>query len=240
MEPAPGDGSSGYPGGMTLLLGHRGTPRLHRENTLAGFQAALDAGLDGVELDVRRLSDGTLAIHHDDTLTDGRLLPFLTLDELPPDVPTLDQALAWAADTGAYVNVELKYESARPDDRVPRSLDAVRAHGLSRRVIVSSFNPLLLVAARQAAPEIERGLLIHRTYRLGPLDAVPLAMRVTGSAALHPHHTLIGPSLMERARRAGWRVNTWTVNEVVDVERLTRLGVDALIGDLPQVLLTAR
>ncbi|MFC6749243.1 glycerophosphodiester phosphodiesterase family protein [Deinococcus aquaticus] len=51
-----------------LLLGHRGTPRLHTENTLVGFQAAMDAGLDGVELDVRRLMDGTLVIHHDPAL----------------------------------------------------------------------------------------------------------------------------------------------------------------------------
>ena len=223
-----------------MLLGHRGTPRLHRENTLAGFQAALDAGLDGVELDVRRLADGTLAIHHDEALQDGRLLPFLTLDELPTEVPTLDAVLAWAADTGAYVNVELKYERARPDDRVPRALNAIRAHGLGSRVIVSSFNPLLLFAARQNAPEIERGLLIHKLYRAGPLDSVPLAMRWTGSVALHPHHTLIDHGLMAQARQFGWRVNTWTVNEAADVQRLTQLGVDALIGDLPDVLLTSR
>ncbi len=223
-----------------LLLGHRGTPRHHRENTLAGFQAALDAGLDGVELDVRRLLDGTLVIHHDEALKDGRLLPFLTLDELPTEVPTLDAVLAWAADTGAYVNVEIKYERARPDDRVPRTLDAVRVHGLGPRVIVSSFNPLLLFAARQHAPEVERGLLIHKPYRSGKLDAVPLAMRWTDSVALHPHHTLVDAGLMAQARRAGWRVNTWTVNEPADVERLTALGVNALIGDLPDVLLTSR
>jgi glycerophosphoryl diester phosphodiesterase len=223
-----------------LLLGHRGSPRVHPENTLAGFQAALDAGLDGVELDVRRLADGTLVIHHDPALQGGRALPELTRAELPAAVPTLDDALAWAADTGAYVNVELKYEAAHPDDRVGRTLDSVRAHGLARRVILSSFNPLLLRAARGLAPDIERGLLIHRAYRTGPLDAVPLAMRWVGAAALHPHHTLVDPALMAQARRGGWRVNTWTVNEATDVARLTALGVDALIGDLPATLLTAR
>ncbi|WP_288432327.1 glycerophosphodiester phosphodiesterase [uncultured Deinococcus sp.] len=228
-----------------LLLGHRGSPRVHPENTLASFQAALDAGLDGVELDVRRLADGTLVIHHDEALQGGRALPGLKRAELPAAVPTLDDALAWAADTGAYVNVELKYEAARPDDRVGRTLDAVRAHGLTRRVILSSFNPLLLRAARELAPDIERGLLIHRTYRLGlmkavPLDAVPLAMRLVDAAALHPHHTLVDAALMAQARRGGWRVNTWTVNEVADVQRLTALGADALIGDLPRSLLTAR
>ncbi|MFC5847157.1 glycerophosphodiester phosphodiesterase [Deinococcus petrolearius] len=220
-----------------LLLGHRGSPRTHPENTLAGFQAALDAGLDGVELDVRRLGDGTLVVHHDKALQGGRALPELTRAELPDGVPTLDGALAWAADTGACVNVELKYEAARPDDRVGRTLDAVRAHGLARRVILSSFNPLLLRAARGLAPDIGRGLLIHRAYPAALLRAV---MALTGGAALHPAHRTVTPELLVLARRHGWRVNAWTVNEVEEVARLVALGVDGLIGDVPDALLTAR
>jgi glycerophosphoryl diester phosphodiesterase len=223
-----------------LLLGHRGTPRLHRENTLAGFQAALDAGLDGIELDVRRMGDGTLVIHHDAALEDGRELPQMQSKDLPADVPTLAATLAWAADTGAYVNIELKFEDTRPDDRVHRTLDAVLAYGLRRRVIVSSFNPLLLAAALHHAPHIERGLLIHRAYRLGILDAVPFAMRRLKAAALHPMFPLIDERLMTQARAHGWRVNTWTVNDPAEVARLVALGVDGLIGDLPEVLLTAQ
>jgi glycerophosphoryl diester phosphodiesterase len=223
-----------------LLLGHRGTPRLHHENTLPGFQAALGAGLDGAELDVRRLGDGHLVIHHDLKLPDGRALDALTREELPDWVPTLDSVLAWAADTGAYLNVELKFESlARSDDRVPRTLMAIRAHGLAGKVIVSSFSPLMLLAARDFDPKIERGFLYHRTYRLG-IDLVPVVARRLQVAALHPHHSLIDEPLMQLARQEGWRVNAWTVNEVPEVARLRSLGVDCLIGDVPEVLLSAR
>ncbi|WP_407570680.1 glycerophosphodiester phosphodiesterase [Deinococcus altitudinis] len=223
----------------TLLLGHRGSPRVHRENTLPSFQAALEAGLDGVELDVRRLADGSLVIHHDLNLPDGRALNTLQAAEVPSDVPTLDALLAWAADSGAYLNVEIKFEGARPDDRVAGTLKAVRAHGLGDRVIVSSFSPLILKAARDLDPAIERGFLYHRSYKVG-VDLVPVVARRLGVAALHPHHSLIDEALMETAKREGWRVNTWTVNDPADVARLTALGVDALIGDLPDVLLTAR
>lgn len=223
-----------------LLLGHRGTPHLHTENTLAGFQAALDAGLDGVELDVRRLGDGTLVICHDARLPDGQGLLELGTADLPAYIPTLDAALAWAADTGAFVNVEIKFEGGRPDDRVFRTLDAIRTFGLQSRVIVSSFSPLILAAAQAHAPDIERGFLIHRTYRLGPLDLVPAVMRRVGATALHPRFPLVGGPLMAQARAQGWRVNAWTVNDPTEVSRLSALGVDALIGDLPDVLLTAR
>ncbi|ACO47874.1 glycerophosphodiester phosphodiesterase [Deinococcus deserti] len=223
-----------------LLLGHRGSPREHLENSLSGFQAALDAGLDGIELDVRRLRDGTLVVHHDAVLPDGRALTTLERHQLPPQVPTLAQALAWAGTTGAYVNVELKFEAARPDDRVGRTLDLIRAFGLTGQVIVSSFNPWLLLAARLDAPEVPRALLIHRSYRLGPLDLVPLVMRWTDCQALHPLHTLVTRSLMAQARTHGWRVNAWTVNSLQEVQRLCGLEVDGLIGDLPPVLLSAR
>lgn len=223
-----------------LLLGHRGTPRDLPENTLLGFQAALDAGLDGVELDVRRMQDGTLVVHHDAHLANGLSLPGLNVEGLPAGVPHLNAVLAWAADTGAFLNVELKFEGFAVDDRVVRTLDAIRAHGLGRRVLLSSFNPLQLAAARRAAPEIERGLLIHRTYRFGPLDLVPPVMRWVDAVALHPHHTLIDDALMAQARQRGWRVNAWTVNGLPEARRLLALGVDGLIGDVPEVLLSAR
>ncbi len=207
---------------------------------MRGFQAALDAGLDGVELDVRRLGDGTLVIHHDEQLQDGRALPEMVAADLPDYVPTLEQVLGWAARTGAYLNVEIKYERAWPDDRVSRTLDAIRAHGLAGQVIVSSFNPLILAAARRHAPEIERGLLYHRSYTFGPLDLVPPVLRWLRADASHPHHTLIDGALMAQARAGGWRVNTWTVNNPAEVIRLEALGVSALIGDLPDTLLASR
>src|SRR3990172_3063349 len=48
-----------------FLIGHRGFPRVARENTIPSFEAALEAGCDGVELDVRMTQDGVLVVHHD-------------------------------------------------------------------------------------------------------------------------------------------------------------------------------
>ncbi|MBK8264096.1 MAG: hypothetical protein IPK80_22505 [Nannocystis sp.] len=51
-----------------LILGHRGVPLLHQENTLAGMRRARDLGLDGVELDVFLTRDGEVVVFHDDTV----------------------------------------------------------------------------------------------------------------------------------------------------------------------------
>ncbi len=215
-----------------LLLGHRGSPLEHRENTLASFQAALIAGLDGVELDVRRASDGTLVVHHDEQLFDGRHISRLTFPELRPHpVPTLAGVLAWAADAGAFVNVELKYESLRPDDRVAGAADLLRFHGLLRRSVVSSFNPLFLAPLPKG---VERGLLFDR--------ATPLMLRIArrlNVAAIHPHFSLVTPELIGAAKKQGWNVNVWNVNEEALARELLSQGANGLIGNLPRVLLAA-
>ena len=53
---------------MTLAIAHRGDPVRHRENTLAAFRAAVEAGAGMVELDVRRTADGAAVVVHDPTL----------------------------------------------------------------------------------------------------------------------------------------------------------------------------
>ena len=50
------------------VIAHRGEHRAHPENTLPAFQAAIDAGADFFELDVRTTSDGRLVLMHDRTV----------------------------------------------------------------------------------------------------------------------------------------------------------------------------
>lgn len=49
-----------------LVLGHRGSPRVHQENTLAGIRKAVELGADGVEIDVFMTVDGKLVLFHDE------------------------------------------------------------------------------------------------------------------------------------------------------------------------------
>lgn len=48
-----------------LVVGHRGVPRLHQENTLAGFRRAAALGIPAVELDVRLTADRRAVCVHD-------------------------------------------------------------------------------------------------------------------------------------------------------------------------------
>lgn len=213
------------------LLGHRGTGVGEGENTLEAFAEALRLGADGVELDVRRTADGALAVHHDPVI--GGLGPLceLAVRELPASVPLLGAALDTLA--GAFVNIEVKNIPLEagfdPDELTARHVAAlVGERRLAGSVLVSAFTPASLDAVRQAAPDLATGLLFPP--QIDPLEALERAAGA-GYAALHPHHSVVTPALIEAVHSRGLAVNVWTVNEPARMRELAGAGVDALITD---------
>jgi glycerophosphoryl diester phosphodiesterase len=51
-----------------VVVGHRGVPALHQENTLAGFKRAVSLGVPAVELDVQLTKDKQAIVIHDSHL----------------------------------------------------------------------------------------------------------------------------------------------------------------------------
>src|SRR3954470_17909692 len=92
-----------------LIVGHRGSPRSERENTVAGFAAARAEGADGVELDVHLTTDGELAVYHDAEIEGFGVLAEHSWAEIEnrfPWLPTLTAVLDEC--TGMLVNIEIK------------------------------------------------------------------------------------------------------------------------------------
>ena len=82
-----------------LIIGHRGFPEAKKENTLESFQAALNCGVDGIELDVQITTDQKLAVYHDFEIYDNNQshtianLSLREIQSLCPSftVPTLNE-----------------------------------------------------------------------------------------------------------------------------------------------------
>jgi glycerophosphoryl diester phosphodiesterase len=125
-----------------LVVGHRGVPRLHQENTLAGFRRAIALGVPAIELDVRLTADRKAVVFHDSDLArmtgERRRVSRMTWDELSKlrirrdvpmgidasgsvsvvryereeRIPLFSEVLAELADKVA-INVELKLDFPR-------------------------------------------------------------------------------------------------------------------------------
>jgi glycerophosphoryl diester phosphodiesterase len=223
-------------------LGHRGVRRSLPENTVAAFEAAMGAGLDGLEVDVQRTRDGHLVLTHDFDLAGHRVVDadLGTLRAVAPDLPTFDQLVAVVRRyPGTLLNVELKTLGWR-DRGLPAAVaEAIRAAGLADRTIVSSFSPVALARFRLRAPEVRTGYLWVARADAPPWLRSPWPAGWLHVDALHPQHPSVTSEAVARWRRRGALVSTWTVNAPDDVARVRAAGVDGIIGDDPRTLLRA-
>jgi glycerophosphoryl diester phosphodiesterase len=220
---------------MMLVLAHRGASVAAPENTPEAFALADSMGADGIELDVRRTSDGRLLVAHDplDELAAG-------FGEFAATLPTLDQALDACGDR-MLVNVEIKNW---PDDAgfdptmamVEPIIATLRRRGdASRdRWLISSFSWDTLDACRLAAPEIATAWLVSR---VGPERIARIA--AAGHAAVHPWEPNVTAEFVEQCHHAGLAVNTWTCNDPQRLVELAELEVDGVCTDVPDVALAA-
>jgi len=245
--------------GKPLCIGHRGAAALASENTLRSFRKALEAGVDLVEFDVLGLASGELVVAHSYDLhevshgaTSGSLrgVSLAALRDVAPEVPTLDEALAFfgdeAPETGLHVDLK---DAAAADDL----LAALRRFELVRRTLVSSFERRAVRHLALADRELRTGMSfpedrLRISDRRGSAHAIRLGLHVlrpgmpflarallrrSRASALVLHHELVGEGLVRYAQRRGVPVVVWTVDEPRDVERLDRIGVDAMVVNNP-------
>ncbi|MBL8133631.1 MAG: glycerophosphodiester phosphodiesterase [Anaerolineae bacterium] len=237
-------------GGETLVFGHRGARAYAPMNTLPSFELAAAQGAHGIELDVHRSKDGFPVIVHDftvDATSDGTgRVCDMTLAELKaldagsyfaPDfagtrVPTLDEVFE-AVGRRLFVNVEIKSVSLETDGVEAVVADCIRRHGMTERVIISSFNPFSLLRFRAILPEAPIGFLRAANYLPAEVDAI---MAAHPYDAFHPYHADITAEMVAQHRAAGRLLNTWTVNEPARAVALRDLGVRGIITDKPDLI----
>ncbi|MFA6033402.1 MAG: tRNA dihydrouridine synthase DusB [Myxococcota bacterium] len=233
--------------GRPLVIGHRGASGHATENTLEAFSLARDLGADGVELDVQLTSDGIPVVFHDFDLSrllgvGGRLsaMPFGALKRLHlgngETIPTLEEALD--ATRGLGVNIELKGEGW-PAGRLERAvLGCVNGMEAADRVIVSSFNPLMLANTRAYAAL--RRWPVKTAFLFDPKSAHSWlrnasAGYVLRTCAINPCKDAVDAGSVARWHRDGFKVMVWTVNEASEMRSMIERGVDAIITDFRRI-----
>jgi glycerophosphoryl diester phosphodiesterase len=225
------------------VLGHRGSRSPGPENTAAAVDAALAAGADGIEVDIRRTADGDLVCVHDARLPrlGGRaVIRRPTAELVARGIPTLHDVLdAWGG-RGRIV-IEIKNQPGQPDFDAPRERSAqtlvelLGARGLTgpdAGVTVSSFDWFAIELVRGSGAGVRTAFLtMPRMSVNGGLSYV----RSAGHAELHAHTSavLAAADAAERAHAAGIRLVTWTVTSERAALRLRDTGVDGIICDAP-------
>jgi glycerophosphoryl diester phosphodiesterase len=227
------------------VLAHRGGGSLAPENTLAGLRIAADHGFRGVEFDAKLTRDGVAILMHDDTLerTSNGLGPIAQaywneLQRLDAGswhhprfrgerIPTLAAALHLCEELQLWANVEIKPCPGREEETGTAVAQEVLGHWTrATPPLLSSFSPTALEAARDAAPQLQRGLLVAEI----PDDWRDQAYRL-GCFSLHCEQRAATAALLHDAAAAGYPVLCYTVNRPHVARRLLSLGVSAIVTD---------
>ncbi len=227
-------------GARPLVFAHRGGAKLAPENTIEAFDRGLDAGADGLELDVRLSRDGEVVVMHDPTIDRttrrrGAVSGYTAAELAEVNVPRLRDVLDRYRETALIV--ELKEPK---QDLATAVVDLVREYDAVDRVALGSFHSEALQSARLRDPRIPTGaskreirLALYASYLgIAPFWASYRALQVPERSR---GRRVVSRRLVRTAHAAGLVVQVWTVNTEPDMRRLLHWGVDAIISDRPDL-----
>ena len=226
-------------------IGHKGADAITPGNTIDSFIAAVEQGVDMVEIDVLRDREGRLVIAHDhhDALTRRPLDLTDALDafqEKPLDEVEIDCDLKLAG-------------------REAELAGALAGHGMVERTMVSTMEIESLQKLRQLEPDLRLGWTYPKTRRdwtsygwaRAGVAAALVAMRrrfpsilasrapELGIDAVWAYHPVITPKLVDAANQQEIELIAWTVDDPARIRELAYMGVHGICTNDPRLFAVA-
>lgn len=209
---------------------------------MLAFRKAVEAGCDGIELDVQLTADSRIVIIHDEDLgrtTNGEgFVKDKTLVELREldaghgqRIPTIEEYFDFIQPLDLITNIELKNGIFPYRSMEHTLISMIRDRRLESRVILSSFNHESMRLCKSLAPEIKCGFLYDCRLIAGGVYA-----RQHGIECLHPNYLNLTVNSLSEMHNCNIVVNTWTVNSSDAMEHMLTLGVDGIITNDPALL----
>ena len=240
------------------VISHRGANREAPQNTLPAFEKSIEIGVDGFETDIHLSKDGVPVVCHnytiDETSSGQGDINELTYEELlkydfgayfhekftGTKIPTLEEFLTLCESADIEImNIEIKPPRDGNMEIVAKTIDAVKAHNLFDKLLISSFDHNVLIECKNVDPQCKTGYLYapNKThfYKQMLFGYVEFAKKIKADY-LHPHFLSVTKTYVKRLHKHGIKVNVWTVNKPETVNKLLRMGVDGIITDVPQMV----
>jgi glycerophosphoryl diester phosphodiesterase len=246
-------------------MAHRGGAGLWPENTMYGFERAVDLGVDMLETEIHSTADNILVLMHDSTVdrtTNGSgPISAFTLEELK----TLDAGYNWTSDGGrtfpfrgsgitvptlgelftalpnVRINIDIKQEKP---SLVEPLCKTIRAFDMVDKVMVASFSSKVLKAFRRGCPEVATSAGTGEVALFFVMNLVFLGAvyRPACQAFQVPEYSsglrVLTKRFVKTAHGLNLAVHVWTINETTDMQRLLARGVDGIITDYPDRLIS--
>ena len=150
--------------------------------------------------------------------------------------------LAKAKKSDVRFNIEIKSKkkyygifTPHPKEYVEIVLDEVIKNNMLNRVIIQSFDMVILKEVRIQSPKMPIALLVDEDediyFKISVLDVKPQP------EVISPYFELLDEKKVKNLQAANYKVIPWTVNDAEDLKRMVALEVDGIITDYPDRLI---
>ena len=227
-----------------MLLSHRGITKDYPENTLEAYKESEKLGFGGIELDIISSKDGVLYCSHNHQLNEEtefsgyiHQMHSTKLDKIKTgifshpknqkNIPRLEEVFNIISDK-IRLNVEIKFLGFFDFSTISYLKKFLKENKVRHKILISSFNPLIVFYSRWLMPSVKTGFLIENMKMLK-------WMNFCHPDCLHPREDFIKKELIDICKRRKIAINTWTVNSKESIDYCKKLGVDGIITDLSKV-----
>lgn len=239
-------------------IAHRGFSGKYPENTITAFVKAIEIGADMIELDVTLSKDKIPVVIHDDTLertSNGKgKVRHASLEKLKQldfgswmnpkfseeRIPTLEEVLYIIKKSKLGLNIEIKssaYERFFSDSCIEfQTLNLINKYKLFNRIVISSFEPKILLRLRELSAKIKLAYLIEPDYKKSKLDPIYFVRQIK-AVSLNMHKSQIKSEIFKRAKERKIPVCVYTVNTTAELKSKKKLELSGLFTNYPDRLI---
>jgi glycerophosphoryl diester phosphodiesterase len=239
-----------------IIVAHRGFANCCRENTLESCRQAIAAGVDMIELDIRKTLDNVFILFHDELINNQSVnqLSYAHINQLACDlgftVPTLEEVL---------LLIKTRFEETLPFydgasfDCVKLDLE-LKEEGYENEVvllilkylspeefIITSFNDESLGKIKNNYPALKTGLILGKKISTNILESILIKIseffpsnrysRINADFLI-AQVSLLNFGFLSRAKKNNKSVFVWTINTRSRLEKLLKdERVEGIITD---------
>lgn len=139
-----------------------------------------------------------------------------------------------------YYNIETKSKPSgdgklhpEPTKFVDLLMSVIQEKGIADWVIIQSFDVRTLQVLHDKYPQVKTSLLIENLKSFDKnIEALGFVPDIYS-----PYYKLVTPKLVEQCHSRDMKLIPWTINELDEMKRLKKMGVDGLISDYPNLYL---
>ncbi len=228
-----------FPKNGTVFMSHRGYKKVYPENTMGAFKDSVELEFEWIELDIIATKDDIIICSHNfdleqetngsgdidklyfndiNYLTTGIYHPKTSTERLPKLLDVIKEL-----PKSIYFNIEIKapkifqFKTARAFSKQLKKLPI-------DRILISSFNPFVLLYLKILYPQIRTAFLYQNIEYLWIINWLH-------PTYLHPRADLVDDFLIGDCKRKNLDINLWTVNNKAAIEWCINKNLNGIITD---------